>query len=74
MSCMQRKATERYDDVCGRSPEIPWYSVGCLPSGAVHVTRSDVTNPETHRDDVTEQFLHPVPSCYSAGVFSHYVF
>jgi len=67
---VQRNAPECYNGVVGcRLPEVPWYN------GAVHVTQRDVTNPETHRRDVTEQFLHPVPTYYNhAGVFSHYVF
>jgi len=68
---VQRNAMEFYVNGGGCSPDVPWYGVGCLPSGAVHVTPPhDVIN----RDDVTERFLHPVPPYYSAGATNHYVF
>lgn len=75
---MQRNATECYSGNAdgGTTPEILWYGVGCLPSGAVHVTQHDVINLDTHRDDVNERYLHqhPVPPYYNAGAPSHYVF
>jgi len=70
----QRNAVEYHDNGGGCSPEIPWYGVGCLPSGAVHVTQHDVINLDARRDDVTERYLRPMPPYYNAGVPSHYVF
>jgi len=71
MCTVQRGTVEFYGnaDGCCTTPDILWYGVGCLPSGAVHVSQNDVIN----REDVIDRFLHPVPPYCNAVAPSHYV-